>query len=79
MLVRQLCTIHLLLAPGSPGHLCEQPLERGVLVELLLLHQPIEVGGGGGQLHVAGHVVRLLPLQGLRVRVTSPETLVAGG
>ena len=34
---------YLLLALAGPCHLREQALERGVLVQLVLLHQPAQV------------------------------------
>ena len=41
---------YLLLALAGPCHLREQALERGVLVQLVLLHQPAQVARRGRQL-----------------------------
>ena len=45
---------YLLLALAGPCHLREQALERGVLVQLVLLHQPAQVARGGRQLDLRG-------------------------
>ena len=44
---------YLLLALAGPCHLREQALERGVLVQLVLLHQPAQVARRRRQLDLA--------------------------